>query len=114
MALRIIDDIIRIGRLINMLCKQIEQHDKELASQTRRAWVRTCMNAGEAQHRRGAKSSNRFDDAMGEGRETFTGLNMALAFGYISETPALQVIDEVDRVVATLYNLANKPAPRRR
>ena len=55
MALRVIDDIVRVGLEVNGLCRQIARHDGELASQVRRAWVRTGMNAGEAQHRRGAK-----------------------------------------------------------
>ena len=53
MALRVIDDIIRMGGRINQACRQIAEHDKELGSQIRRAWTRACMNAGEAQHRRG-------------------------------------------------------------
>jgi four helix bundle protein len=111
MALRVIGDISRIGIDINILCKQIAQHDSELASQVRRAWVRTGMNTGEGQHRRGAKSSNRFDDAMGEAREAFTGLGMARAFAYVDDALCERVLDEVDRVVAILYKLAHK-APR--
>jgi len=49
MALRIIGDILHVGRAINILCKQIAKHDKELSNQTRRAWVRTAMNTGEGQ-----------------------------------------------------------------
>ena len=71
------------------------------------------MNAGEAQHRRGAKGQNRFDDAQGEAREAYTGLGMALAFEYVDEDQCRAVLTEVDRVVAILYKLANR-APRRR
>jgi len=109
MALRIIGDITRVARDINILCEQIALRDKELSSQIRRAWVRTGMNAGEAQHRLGAKGTNRFDDAMGEAREAHTGLTMALALAYVSEGLASQVIDQVDRVVAILYKLAHRP-----
>jgi len=58
--------------------------------------VRTGMNAGEAQHRRGAKGVNRFDDAMGEAREAYTGLGMARAFEYVDEELCTEVIDKVD------------------
>ena len=54
------------GSELGPVCRQIGRHDSELASQIRRAWVRAGMNAGEAQHRRGMKSVNRFDDAMGK------------------------------------------------
>ncbi len=92
------------------MCKQIGGHDTELASQIRRAWVRVGMNAGEAQHRRGAKSANRFDDAMGEAREALTGLRMALAFDLISNAQADAVLDRLDRIVAILYKLAHRRA----
>jgi len=110
MALRIIGDILHVGRAINILCKQIAHHDKELSNQTRRAWVRAAMNTGEGQHRRGAKGANRFDDAMGEAREAYTGLTMALAFSYVDEELCTLTLDQVDRVVAILYKLANRPA----
>ena len=112
MALRVIDEISKVGRDVNELCKQIEGRDRELASQIRRAWVRAGMNAGEAQHRRGAKGQNRFDDAMGEAREAFTGLGMARAFEYVDDALCSNVIAKVDGVVAVLYVLAHKP-PRR-
>ena len=108
MALRVIDDIIRVGGPINQACRQIGQHDRELGSQIRRAWVRTCMNAGEAQHRRGAKGRNRFDDAMGEAREAYTGLRMARALSYADEALLAGLLGEVDSVVAVLYTLAHK------
>jgi four helix bundle protein len=110
MALRVIGEIERVGREVNALCKQIAGHDAELASQIRRAWVRAGMNAGEAQHRRGAKGVNRFDDAMGEAREAFTGLGMARAFEYVDAAHCTRVLADVDRVVAVLYTLAHKPA----
>ena len=114
MALEVIGHIERIGRDVNALCKQIAQHDSELASQVRRAWVRAGMNAGEAQHRRGAKSANRFDDAMGEAREAYTGLGLALAFEYVDAELCRATRTHVDRVVATLYKLAHRPPRGRR
>ena len=108
MALRVIDEIIGVGERLNRACRQIAQHDRELGSQIRRAWVRACMNAGEAQHRRGAKGRNRFDDAMGEAREAYTGLRMARAFAYADEGLLAGLIGEVDGVVAVLFTLAHK------
>ncbi len=112
MALRVIDEIIQVGSRINQACRQIAQHDREFGSQIRRAWVRACMNAGEAQHRRGAKGRNRFDDAMGEAREAYTGLRMAHAFGYADEPLLAGLIGDADSVVAVLYTLAHKPTTR--
>jgi four helix bundle protein len=106
MKLHVIDDMFEVGKDIRVLCEQICGHDRELGSQIRRAWVRAAMNAGEAQHRRGAKKVNRFDDAMGEAREAHTGLRMALAFDFISDEQAEGVLDRVDRVVAILCKLA--------
>ena len=109
MALRILDDIFAVGQELGPVCRQIGRHDSELASQIRRAWVRAGMNAGEAQHRRGMKSVNRFDDAMGEAREAHTGLRMAVAFGFIRAAQGEPLLDRVDKVVATLFKLAHRP-----
>ena len=112
--LRVIDEIIRLGAGIKEVCVQVGRHDAELGSQIRRAWVRAGMNAGEAQHRRGAKGRNRFDDAMGEAREAYTGLRMAQAFGYADHSLVEALLADVDRVVAVLYTLAHgrSAAPR--
>ena len=108
MALRIVDEMITLGVEVHRLCKQIALRDKELASQTRRAWTRAIMNAGEAQHRRGAKGVNRFDDAMGEAREAHTGLRAGRTFEYIGGPRCDEVFDQVDRAVATLYKRAHR------
>ena len=106
--LRVLDDIIRLGPEAQALSREISAHDKELADQIRRAWVRAGMNAGEAQFRRGAKGKSRFDDAMGEAREAMTGLQMATAFGFIQEARSGPLLKEVDRVVGCLWVLANR------
>ena len=110
MKLIVIDDMVTIGKEVNRRCKEIAQQDRELASQIRRAWVRAIMNAGEAQHRRGAKRANRFDDAMGEAREAHTGLRAAVGFEMLIDGPAsAELLRQVDSVVARLYVLAHKP-----
>jgi four helix bundle protein len=92
-----------------LICDQVGEHDAELARQVRRAWIRAGLNAGAAQHRRGAKGANRFDDAMGEAREAHTGLAMARAFALCDAERCSRVLAEVDGVVAVLYRLAHRP-----
>jgi len=46
---------------------------------------------------------------MGDAREAYTGLGMALAFDYVDGAQATaRVRDQVDKVVATLYKLAHR------
>ena len=112
MSLRILDEIIELAPAIQRLCDAIVPRDRELADQMRRAWTRTTMNTAEAQHRRGAKGANRFDDAQGEARETHAGLRVALALGWVESEHGLAVLDQVDRVVATRYKLSHRPGLR--
>ena len=106
--LRVIDDIIELAPVIERLAGQISRHNPELGKQLRRAWPRVLCNAGESLHRMGRKTTNRLDDAMGEAREAHAALRYAAACGFIGN--AEQVIDQVDKVTATLYKLAHRPA----
>jgi four helix bundle protein len=79
-------------------------------AQIRRAWPSVLCNAGEAQHRIGRKRNNRLDDAMGESRETHSALRYAERCGFVSDAAEVaRVIDQVDKVTATLYKLAHRP-----
>ena len=50
---------------------------------------------------------NRFDDAMGSGREALVTLRMSVAWGYLEEEATQPLLRRVDGVVAQLYRLAN-------
>jgi len=105
--LRVIDPIIEITTTLRFVIDAIARKDADLARQIRRSWTSTAQNAAEGQRQRGAKSLNRFDDAMGSGRETHISLRMAVALGYIEAAPNEPLLERVDGVVAQLYRLAN-------
>ena len=105
--LRVIDQIIEITTKLRYVIDAIARKDADLARQIRRSWTSTAQNAAEGQRQRGAKSLNRFDDAMGSGRETFISLRMAVALGYIEDQATEALVSEMDGVVAQLYRLAN-------
>ena len=110
MKLLIIDDIIELAPQVEGLAREISRQSPELARQIKRAWPSVLCNAGEAMHRMGRKGTNRFDDAMGESRETYSALRYGVACGFIgNEERALGIIDRVDKVTATLYKLAHRP-----
>ena len=106
--LRVIDDMIELAPVLEKLARQISRRSPELARQLRRAWPRVVCNASESLQRMGRKTTNRLDDAMGEARETHAALRYAAACGFISN--AEPVIDQVDKVTATLYKLAHRPS----
>ena len=109
-GLRIIDEIIELAPVVERLAQEIGRHSPELARQIRRAWPLVLCNAGESLHRMGRKTTNRLDDAMGEARETHCALRYGMACGFISDRKrGAQVLDQVDKVTATLYKLAHRP-----
>ena len=49
------------------------------------------------------------DIAMGSGRETLKALRLAGAIGLLDEGTVAREVDDIDRIVATLYKVARRP-----
>jgi four helix bundle protein len=90
MKLRILDDIAR--------------HDPDLAKQMRRAVNSVGLNAGEGLSAAGNRTA-RLESAMNSGREVVLGLRIAAAAGYLEPEQVARELDELDRVIATLFKL---------
>ncbi len=110
MGLRVMDEIVSLAVDISRVVCETRAHNGELASQLQRAWCRVATNTGEAQLRRGAKGNNRFDDALGEAKETYAALRYAAACQYADINAEL--LRRVDGVAAVLYCLARRPQRR--
>ncbi len=83
--------------------RRIERADKDLGRQLRRAASSTVLNLAEGDHNDPGNQRARFYTAAGSAKETKSALQVAEAFGYVTDAATLEL---ADRVVALTYKLA--------
>lgn len=110
MQLRIVDDIVQTIGTIHGLCRVIARQDSDLSKQMKRAINSLGLNSGEGLSARGGNRTVRLESAMASGREVIFGLRIAGAAGYLAPDRVAREVDTLDRIVATLYKLAYRPA----
>jgi four helix bundle protein len=109
MKLRIVDDIVETVGTIHRLSRIIARQDGDLAKQMRRAITSVGLNSGEGLYATGGNRTVRIESAMTSGREVILALRIAGAAGYLETERVAREVDNVDRIVATLYKLAYRP-----
>lgn len=110
MHLHILDDIVETVGTIHRLCRIISRQDPDLSRQMKRAVNSVGLNAGEGLSARGGNRTVRIESAMASGRKVILGLRIAGAAGYLDAERVARQVDSLDRIVATLYKLAYRPA----
>ena len=83
----------------------IEQRDRDLGNQLRRAASSVALNLGEAQGVSGGNRVLRRRTALGSLYESRTALRVARAFGYIDAETAAGPLAKLDRVGGLIYGL---------
>src|SRR5688572_22267959 len=84
------------------LARRVEQCDRELASQLRRAASSMLLNLAEGMGSSRGTRRVRFESALGSARETLAALHVAEAWGYLERDGDHATIDEIDHLVAIL------------
>jgi four helix bundle protein len=102
--LRIYIVCIEIVREIRPVADRIARLDRDLSRQLKRASIAVVLNVAEGSGTRGGRRRNTYEIALGEARETRACLHVAEAAGYVS-TIAPDLLDKLDRVIATLVKL---------
>ena len=95
----VLDLSIEIVRLLRQPVARVQSHNPGLASQIRRAATSIALNVS------GADRRQRFRIAAGSADETRTGLELALAWGYLREGEIEKPSVVIDRVLGMLYSL---------
>ena len=75
-----------------------------LARQLRRAASSVTLNLAEGSGSQGRNRNARYFNALGSAREVRACIHVALAWSYV-ETVDAQLLDELERVIATLIRL---------
>ena len=92
------------------LAKKIQQHDKDLAQQMRRAVASAALNMSEGMYSRGGNKVARYHDSMGSARETMSCLHVCEAAEFVTHAEIEADLERIDHVIAGLYRLCH---PRR-
>jgi four helix bundle protein len=83
----------------------VARHDKDLASQLRRAANSAAHNTAEGNKRRGGDRLHSFRIASGEASEALTALRLAVAWRYIAADTVAPARALEDRLQAMLWRL---------
>jgi len=91
------------------LVEQVRRYDRSLADQMQRAGQSTFLNIAEGRSARGRNEAAKFQLALTECRETRAALQLAVAWGYISQAASTEADDGLDQVAAMLWVLVHRP-----
>jgi four helix bundle protein len=106
MAFDIHDRSISLIRSLLPVLTRLSASDSELEAQIRRAARNVALNIAEANRRKGRDRANRFRWVLAEAAEVSSGLEIAMAFGYITTDDVAESLELADRVRAMAYRLA--------
>ena len=95
----ILEHSLAIAALARPLVEAIQRKDRDLASQVRRAVSSISLNLAEAQGNAAGNSRLRFESALGSLYEGQAGIRLAVAWGYISQPVANEVLSDRKSVV---------------
>jgi four helix bundle protein len=103
--LRIHDVMLDAITTMRPMVQVIERHDRDLASQLKRAASSVVLNVAEGSGSFGGVRTQRYRTALGSARETMACLLVAERFGYVEAVPAV-VAAQMNRVIGTLVRVA--------
>ena len=106
--MRIYDVSLKVVEEVCRLAGRVQQYDKDLARQMRRACSSVPLNMQEGMYSRGGSKIARFHDAMGSARETMACLHVCIASRYVEREAVARILEHIDHVVAGLYRLCHK------
>jgi four helix bundle protein len=102
--LHIYNTLLDLIRDVAPIANAIARHDKDLATQIRRALSSAVMNVAEGSDQLGRRRNSHYSVALGSSREALTGLRAATSWGYIAPiSPGM--LDAFDKVHATLFRV---------
>jgi four helix bundle protein len=108
MQLRIYGVALEMVAEVAVVARRVARADSDLARQMRRASTSVPLNISEGVHSRGGHQAARFQNAMASAREVAAALEVAVAAKYIAGDGLDEVLDRLDRIVATLWKLIRR------
>jgi four helix bundle protein len=93
--------------LVRPIAEAIARRDADLARQLRRATTSLPFNTGEGRMRQGKDREHLYRVAHGSAAEVVEALHVAVAWGYVDAADVAEVLAELDRVAAMLWQLTH-------
>ena len=106
MALIVHSLVLDVIAAVRPLIPRISRHDRSLATQLRRALSSAALNIGEAEYSDPGNRRARFFSAAGSANETRTGLEAAIAWGYVTAEQTAAAMQPLDRAIGMLWSLS--------
>jgi four helix bundle protein len=103
--LRIHDVMLDAITTMRPMVGAIERHDRDLASQLKRAASSVVLNLAEGSGSFGGVRTQRYRTALGSAREMMSCLLVAERFGYVEVVPGA-LVAQMNRVIGTLVRVA--------
>jgi four helix bundle protein len=103
--LRIHDVMLDALTIMRPMLRDVERHDRDLASQLKRAASSVVLNLAEGSGSFGGVRTQRYRTALGSARETMACLLVAERFGYTGAMPAA-LRGAMNHVIGTLVRVA--------
>ena len=94
--------------MVHALARKVERHNRDLASQMKRASNSAALNGSEGIWAKAGKRRSRLEDAVNSARETSMALRLAAACGYLAMDEAETGRAKLDGIIAVLWTLAYK------
>ena len=102
----VLQHILHVVRTARPLVEKIQCHDREHGRQIRNALNSVALNTAEAFGSTGGTNRARLESALGSANESTLGLQVAAAWGYVTEAETSTAVSELERLAARLYGLA--------
>ena len=108
LRIQLLDDAVRIVELVRPTIEIVARHDRDLASQLRRALSSIALNVAEGFGTKAGNRRLRFDTARGSLYEAVAGIRIAAAWGHIGVENSSAALAALDRLGALLYGVARR------
>lgn len=105
MTLRIHSTALDVIRLLRPLLPRLARFDLALSKQLSRSASSIALNLGEGQHSTGGTRRQRYLSAAGSASETRSALEVARAWGYLSDEDCAPVLTQLEHILATCWKL---------
>jgi len=103
---QILQHSVRVIGLLRPLVLRVGRCDPQLASQLRRAASSISLNLAEGFGARGGNQRLRFESALGSLYETRTAVEVAVAWGVVSEADAGAALAALNALGGRIYGLS--------
>jgi len=107
-ASTVLEHALAVVVLSRPIVEAVQRRDRDLASQLRRAISSIALNAAEGYATVAGNARLRFETARGSLNEAQMGIRVAVAWGYVSNDAAVEVLESLHCLGGRVYGLVRR------